>query len=143
MPPKSAPCAESNCFRDRAQQYRAATYLSSRAHARDLAYSRGSHKLTCVIQSVVARSLAVCVARDDGATLSDISIKQFFREVFPVWVQRAHKFILLLTPPALNLLFPRYRRYRVSELFVINEAIVINTVFVRSHAVSRLGMTRD
>src|SRR5436190_16615636 len=39
--------------------------LSSRAQARDLTHTRRSHKLTCVINTALVRSLAVYAARDD------------------------------------------------------------------------------
>ena len=38
---------------------------SSRAQARELAYTHRSHKLTCVINNGLVRSLAVCAVRDD------------------------------------------------------------------------------
>src|SRR5947207_8673029 len=40
-------------------------FPSSRAQARDLAYTHRSHKLTCVINNGFVRSLTVCAVRDD------------------------------------------------------------------------------
>src|SRR5207248_7316004 len=55
------------------------TPSSSRARARDLSYSVGSHKLTCVVHTALMRSLVVFATRDDGQRIVVTSIVSQFQ----------------------------------------------------------------
>src|SRR5207237_10282191 len=55
------------------------TPSSSRARARDLSYTVGSHKLTCVVHTAVVRSLVVFATRDDGQRIVVTSILSQFQ----------------------------------------------------------------
>ena len=56
-----------------------ATPPSSRARARDLSYTVGSHKLTCVVHTALVRSLVVFAIRDDGQRIVATSILSQFQ----------------------------------------------------------------
>src|SRR6476620_9149194 len=63
-----------------------ATPPSSRARARDLSYTVGSHKLTCVVHTALVRSLVVFATRDDGQRIVVTSIvSQFQRRSSRSW----------------------------------------------------------
>src|SRR6266404_9113593 len=50
------------------------TPSSSRARARDLSYTVGSHKLTSVVHTALVRSVVVFATRDDGQRIVVTSI---------------------------------------------------------------------
>jgi hypothetical protein len=56
-----------------------ATPPPSRARARDLSYTVGSHKLTCVVHTALVRSLVVFATRDDGQRIVVTSILSQFQ----------------------------------------------------------------
>src|SRR6476469_4615342 len=56
-----------------------ATPPSSRARARDVSYTVGSHKLTCVVHTALVRSLVVFANRDDGRRIVVTSIVSQFQ----------------------------------------------------------------